>query len=601
MPSPLGTEATHPALAWYRATTIEQMLAAQAAFADWPKIASAALLSASADGCPDPLRSAETFPDAGESAALIELPYPAIHPAVFASLARVSGIEERLLRAVATGEAILRDGAVIEDPYAESGETGQDVLMAFALQKLGAPGGGPEQLLARTWPVPPRAARPLRTALAVHPIDGDLRRAAGRCAVISAYQRAGAPAILYQEEHRLLQGCLDNLVAHLRGEEPVSPRSCATNARHVASFLRRDKGEGLDEDALWRWFYGPRSPAGRDEVRCFGERPWAPKQAFVLGLVLTASGMVVVLRYGLLVRYQEQWLPLVRCGPLRPFATGGPFVGLLGTHARGTPAPDVFMLDSHCGEFVDYWPETMPSRFVFGDWGAKSLVIWDRERRRERLLRTSLSDDYGHHFASPDGALVWLADYPEDGVLAVDDGTVVADLSRLGLAKKRGVFPRAFVVTPDGGFRSYAFGVLRHDGRELLRDPERGAAAAFSLDGGRLATATRSTVRVRDLSAEGRVVAETTVDLPLRKADFSAPRTPTPELADILFTAYGPLSSVAQLDCEELVAFVLNEARDRHLPSRLGGDRDRAAFETDAAAWVRSTWAKARSRRARRS
>ncbi len=77
------------------------------------------------------------------------------------------------------------------------------------------------------------------------------------------------------------------------------------------------------------------------------------------------------------------------------------------------------------------------------------------------------------------GRLVWLASHPEDGVVSIEDDSVVADLPQFGLGKRRGTFARAFLLLPSGRFRSFVDGCFGRpnrwcgEGRAPLRQPSR--------------------------------------------------------------------------------------------------------------------------------
>jgi hypothetical protein len=494
------------ALAWYRAEGLEAWVNAQRACRDWPVVATSAVGRRS--------RGVTGQPDGG---VLLAVGVPVLHPAVTRALAMAIAQPEERIRAVVAGRASVLDGAIVDDEYA--GESGIAPVVDLAVAKLGSLGFSREELFPGHWPIPSLSARPLRTQLGEHPIDTELTRAAAQAEVLAAYERANAPALIKNEPHRLLQSAFDALVAHCGGAAPDPSLWIPSDARHVASFLRHDKGEGLSDEEVWAWFYQPRLPHGVDQQRTYREHPWAPRSSFVLGLVVIDAGVVVVLRQGLLVFSGGTWSPLLSVGPIRPLSTDGRHVAFLPAHPRGNHAPELFVLDSQAAAFVTTWPDTLPTRFVCGHWGAKSLVIWDRATRQERLLRSSFADDCGHHYHSPDGDLVWLADYPEDGVVSITDGSVVARLSRLRLDKKRGTFSRAFVLLGSGVFRSYVGGVLRDDAA-VRWSAERAEAAAFSLDGSRLVTAKDGELRIRELGPEGGVRAESTVALPLSWTDL---------------------------------------------------------------------------------
>ena len=95
------TVSADPAVLWYRATTIEQMLQAQSAFADWPVVSFRDLAAAKrGPGRVSRLRDPALFPDPTHGCA-VAMPTPVLHPAVLAALASATGVPEEQLRAVA--------------------------------------------------------------------------------------------------------------------------------------------------------------------------------------------------------------------------------------------------------------------------------------------------------------------------------------------------------------------------------------------------------------------------------------------------------------------------------------------------------------------
>lgn len=553
----------HPALRFYLARDLAEIIDAQREMAGFPAVSHPAAWDHRA-GSPQPggPRDPALFPDPEESGAVVDLPVPVAHPLVLRELAAALEVDVSWLRSVGSVE-------VFEDEtLAAHGvdEPGPEALLKLAERAFAGRGLAVEALFTRRIPLLPIAQRPVSGAHAPSPLDHQITWAIRSAAQARSLMRLNAPSMLVGGAWRALQGTLENLVLLIGGEgegegrETVSPRWIDTDPRHLASFLRMDRGEGRSDDDLWAWASAPRAPEASSQIRCYRSHPWAPDKAFVLGLALLDRALVVVHRHGFAVCDIEgrgrRWIPV---GPMRPFAHDGRHLAALDVHPRGDYVPSFAVLDTETGDLVDRYPETLPRHILAGHWGAKSLVIFDRERRRERLLRPDQGDDYGHHFSSADGAHAWLADAPEEGILRVSDGTPVFDLGAIGLGAARGLFPRAFVRCPSGAFRVFARGRMHQDGA-LRWEEGRGVPAAFSATGDLLATVHGKRVKIRRLDEAGQVTSTSSFPLPYLPEDFRLPKSLEDEvLADILFAVAGPLDQVAEIPGDELESRLTRE------------------------------------------
>lgn len=249
------------ALAWYRAEALEDWVNAQRACRDWPVVATNAVGRRPRGVVEDLLRDRALLTGQPDGGALLAVGVPVLHPAVTRALAMAIARPEDRIRAVVAGRAAISSGAIVDDEYA--GESGAAPVVDLAVAKLGSLGFSRDELFPGHWPIPSLGSRPQRTRLGEHPIDTELVRAAAQAEVLAAYARVNAPALITNEQHRLLQSAFDALLGHCGGTAPDPSLWIPSDARHVASFLRRDKGEGLSDEKVWAWFYQPRLPHGR--------------------------------------------------------------------------------------------------------------------------------------------------------------------------------------------------------------------------------------------------------------------------------------------------------------------------------------------------
>ncbi len=472
----------------------------------------------------------------------MELPMPLVHPVLYEALGNAARMTVDALKAIGNGSA--------NDDDLE----GVEGLMTLARRHL--TGHHVDELFTHRLPRPPASPPLPDSPLGIHPIELELRTVQSALERMQALQRVKAPLTLVSAGWAVMQGGFENLVARVCGHEPPFPQWIETNPRELARILRLDEGKDLDDEALWTWASTATRRSAVSELGAFRENPWARADAVALAPILLDAHTLVVTRYGILSRANDgQWLPLVLCGPLRPIATDGRHVAFLGPNPRGDYRPCALMFDAQLNDFIDSWPETMPQRFVSGHWAERSLLIRDRAQRRERLLRRSYDEDYGHHVSSPDGRLVWLVEWPGDGILRVDDGSVHVDLSRFGVEFSAEVFPRAFTQLPSGPLRLFAHGQFFQDLTRVWSTDEAVDGAAFDLAGQRLATVAGQTLRLRSLGPGGEVVAETTEQLPLPSFPKSLAH---PEFEDVLLAMYGSLEQ-ARLDDDATILESMRE------------------------------------------
>src|SRR5262245_18701875 len=114
MPAPSAPD--HPALRFYGATELSEIVETQREIAKWPAISRASIRNFRRGGAPVPggLRDPKIFVDPEASAAAIELATPVLHPVVWRFLCDATGTTQAQLQEMVYGYACVRGGKLTQ-------------------------------------------------------------------------------------------------------------------------------------------------------------------------------------------------------------------------------------------------------------------------------------------------------------------------------------------------------------------------------------------------------------------------------------------------------------------------------------------------------